>query len=138
MEMTRTILVLEDDPERVQRFRARFAALSPQMRVEIWRDAKKMVRECGAYLHQCALICLDHDLMPEAGGPPDPGDGLEVAKFLAPLRPQCPILIHSSNSDRAYQMLGEFQLHSCEVATILPLGADWIEEYWWPRVMALL
>ena len=137
MEMAQTILVLEDDPDRVRRFRACFATLSPQAEVIIWRDAKQMIRECGAYLDRCALICLDHDLVPENGDSPDPGDGLEVAKFLGPLVPKCPIVIHSSNTDRAYQMLGELQLHSCEVMTVLPLGADWVEGYWWPKVEAL-
>ena len=138
MEMTRTILVLEDDAQRIERFRACLVALSPPPEVLIWRDARRMVRECGAYLDKCGLICLDHDLVPENQSSPDPGDGLEVARFLAPRRPACPILIHSSNGDRAQQMVGEFQLYSCDVSTILPLGADWVEGYWWPKVKALL
>jgi hypothetical protein len=137
MDMARTILVLEDDRERVKRFEACFAILLPRVEIFVWRDAKKMVRECGDYLDRSVLICLDHDLVPE-GGDSDPGDGLQVAKFLAPLRPRCPIVIHSSNADRAYQMVGEFQLHLCDVSTVLLLGPDWIEGYWWPKVKKLL
>ena len=115
-----------------------FAAVSPTVEVHLWRDARQMVRECAAYLESCSLICLDHDLEPATRDAPDPGEGLEVAKFLAPRRPPCPILIHSSNGDRVQQMLGEFELHSCDAAAILPLGADWIEVYWWARVKTLL
>ncbi len=85
----------------------------------------------------CGLICLDHDLNPVVGEG-DPGDGLDLARFLAPLRLACPVLIHSSNGDRATRMVGEFQLQDWHVETVLPLGADWIEKYWRERVVRLL
>ena len=35
---------------------------------------------------------------------------MEVARYLASRRPRCPIIIHSSNADRARMMAGEFEL----------------------------
>ena len=128
--------MLEDDPTRLQRFFTVVREISPDLELTYWRNARRMVRESRGYLSSCALICLDHDLEPEEGE--DPGDGLEVARFLAPLRLKCPILIHSSNGDRVRMMVGTFELEECQVSTILPLGADWIESHWRRRVEELL
>jgi len=134
--VTNTILMLEDSSERLARFRAVLSNVAPQLQFLHWRNAPRMIRECPPYLHCCRLICLDHDLDPEGGE--DPGDGLAVAKFLAPLRPQCPILIHTSNADGARRMTGEFQLAGIEPRTVLPLGSDWIEHYWREQVRIAL
>jgi hypothetical protein len=96
-----------------------------------------MIAECREHLRTCSLICLDHDLEPDVDGV-DPGDGMDVARVLAPLRPACPILIHSSNGDRSLLMRGAFELEGCRVVTVLPLGADWIEDHWRRRVVELL
>ena len=129
--------MLEDSGERLERFAAVLAEIAPGVAWMHWRDARRMMRECGAYLGACRLICLDHDLE-AAPGEGDPGDGLEVARFLAARRPACPILIHSSNGDGATRMLGEFELAGCRAHTILPLGAEWIERYWRRRVEGLM
>jgi hypothetical protein len=132
-DMADCILMLEDDAERLRRFAAILAQIAPHLEFRHWRDAHRMIRECAAYLDCCRMICLDHDLEPEAGDR-DLGDGLLVAKFLSPLHPACPILIHTSNADGARRMVGEFELEGITVSTILPLGADWIERYWRAKV----
>lgn len=132
------VLMLEDSRERLERFMPVLAEVAPELRLRHWRAAPTMIRECGPYLPCCRLICLDHDLDPLPGSAEDPGDGLDVAKYLASLRPACPILIHSSNGDGANRMLGEFQLSGCAASTILPLGEKWIEVYWRKKVAELL
>ncbi|HVT81801.1 MAG TPA: cyclic-phosphate processing receiver domain-containing protein [Phycisphaerae bacterium] len=134
--MPDTVLMLEDSPDRLTRFTSVLSTLAPHLHFHHWRNAHRMIRECPPYLPSCRLICLDHDLDPE--GDEDPGDGLVVAKFLAPLRPACPILIHSSNADGARRMIGEFELEEITASTILPLGSDWVERYWRNRLLALL
>ena len=40
------------------------------------------------------------------------------------------MIIHSSNSDRAAMMQGEFDLAGWPCQRILPFGDDWIESDW--------
>ncbi len=127
--MDEFLLMLEDDSDRLARFGPVIARARPGLKFMHWHNAHTMIRECPPYLHSCRLISLDHDLDPEPGMG-DPGDGLLMAKFLAPLRPTCPILIHTSNGDGARRMVGEFELEGIAARTILPLGADWIERFW--------
>jgi len=134
---TKTILMLEDDSDRLARFEIVISQIDPEIRLIQWRNAHRMIREAAQYLPSCNLICLDHDLEPEPRES-DPGDGLDVARFLAEQRPVCPILIHSSNGDRVRRMVGVFELVDIQSQTILPLGADWIERYWRKRVEGLL
>jgi hypothetical protein len=136
--MHRVILILEDDETRVARFRGVVETAMPGVGVVCWRNAKRMIEEIEAYLPDAVLISLDHDLYPMAGETEEPGDGLEVAKFLAERRPDCPIIIHSSNGARASMMAGEFELAGCPVKVIAPLGDDWIEAYWAKVVQSLL
>jgi hypothetical protein len=128
--MDGVILILEDDEERIARFTLALGVIAPEMQVVYWRSARKMLQEVVPYLPRACLISLDHDLYPAAGSSEDPGDGLEVAKFLAQQVVHCPVIIHSSNGDRARMMEGEFELAGCDVKMIAPLGSDWIESYW--------
>src|SRR4051794_34036997 len=138
MPERKNIVMLEDSLERLERFARVLGEIDSTLVLVHWRSAWEMIRECPAYLHCCGLICLDHDLDPVDGDERDPGDGLDVARFLAPMELPCPVLIHSSNGDRATRMLGEFQLYDRKAWTILPLGADWVERYWKKRVIELL
>lgn len=136
--MPGNVLILEDDAERTARFSEALHKIDATLRVVLWRSAKTMLLEMDAHLADARLISLDHDLYPAFDETNDPGDGLEVAKALAPVKPSCPILIHSSNADRARMMLGEFELEGCTARTVAPLGADWIENYWAVIVRSLL
>jgi len=62
------LLMLEDDVERVHRFKEVVYALDPNLPLLIWRNAKVMIRECEQYLPAAKLISLDHDLEPEEDG----------------------------------------------------------------------
>lgn len=121
------LLMLEDDADRVRRFRAVCDALAIDLR--IWRNAKRMCREVGPLLESAAVISLDHDLEPDADGV-DPGDGYAVAKFLVSQPVVRPVIVHSSNRERSTWMLGEFELAGWPCRSVYPLGEDWIEVDW--------
>lgn len=123
------ILMLEDDPERLERFSAVLQQINLDLRIEVWRDANVMIHEVGAYLSRAALISLDHDLEPCPGGA-DPGDGLAVVKYLVTQLIKLPTIIHSSNARRARWMEGEFELAGWQYWRVAPIGEDWIELDW--------
>ncbi len=97
-----------------------------------------MIREVEPYLASARLISLDHDLEPQPGYDDDPGDGIDVARFLAEKTPVCPVIIHSSNGNRARWMLGEFELGGWNCRPVAPIGDDWIEAYWEAVVKRIL
>jgi hypothetical protein len=120
------LLLLEDNLERVERFTAAFRRIDPVMELRLWRDAGRMLLELPAVLLAARIIFLDHDLEPE--GSEDPGTGGDVARRLAVLRPRCPVLIHSANSERAAWMMDLLESVGWECHRVPPLGDDWIEE----------
>ena len=76
------------------------------------------------------LVSLDHDLEPDVTDRADPGDGLDVAKWLAGRPPVCPVVVHTSNGVRGDAMVGELDLAGWQVRRVMPLGDDWIEADW--------
>ena len=138
MTTTRTILILEDNDERIAGFQKAVNGIAGGFELKIWRDAHSMIAECAEFFPTAWVICLDHDLNPQPGATTDPGTGLDVAKFLADFLPVCPVLIHSSNTDRVYSMHNEFRFASWVVDRVGPLGTDWIETTWLRRMKELL
>ncbi len=132
------LLMLEDDAERVERFTATLRAVAPELPLRIWRDAWTMIRELEFLIPAARLISLDHDLEPDAGSTKDPGTGWDVTKYLAGLPPVCPVVIHTSNRERASWMMGEFELGGWRYYRLAPLGDDWIEHDWQRLVRRLL
>jgi hypothetical protein len=130
--------MLEDDNERIERFRAALKSLDPEMPLIVWRNARKMIVEVERYLPTARLISLDHDLERIEGQTEDPGDGIDVARFLAELTPVCPVIVHSSNGLRSDWMVGEFELGGWRYKRVAPIGDDWIEAYWRTVVRKLL
>ena len=74
--------------------------------------------------------------MPEAKD--DPGTGLDIARFLGDFPPVCPVLIHSSNTERVWSMHNELRFAGWAVDRVGPLGNDWIETSWLACVRQLL
>lgn len=97
-----------------------------------------MIADLTAAFPAVRLISLDHDLERAEGAVTDPGEGLEVAKFLAEREPICPVIVHSSNRVRSDWMLGELELGGWDVHRVAPLGDDWIEVDWRWTVMDIL
>jgi ADP-ribosylglycohydrolase len=134
----KTILMLEDNDERIASFQKAVAGLAGGYDLKIWRDAHSMIAECAEFFPSAALICLDHDLNSQPGVKADPGTGLDAAIFLADFLPVCPVLIHSSNIDRVYSMHNEMRFAGWRVDRVGPLEADWIETTWLTRMRELL
>jgi hypothetical protein len=130
-------LLLEDNAERLARFVAVLQAIDPTLPLRAWRDAHAMIREAGPLLSSTRLISLDHDLEPELGEP-DLGDGYIVTKWLVSQPMVRPVIVHSSNSERAAWMAGEFDLARWRHWRVAPLGEDWIESDWRQVVARLL
>ena len=131
-------MILEDDSERIERFTAVLKVIAPSLPLVIWRSAKRMVREVEPFLPSTRLISLDHDLEPQEGDVEDPGDGIDVARFLAGRRALCPVIVHSSNGTRSDWMMGEFDLGGWRATRVAPIGEDWIEAYWRVVIQKLL
>jgi ADP-ribosylglycohydrolase len=133
-----TILLLEDDADRLVGFKSAVEKLGPSYRLISWRDANRMIAECHGFLADAALISLDHDLNKEHADSPDPGDGVDVAEFLARLPSICPVILHTSNADRVWSMHNEFRFGGWRAERVMPLGTDWIEKSWLPMSRTLL
>src|SRR5947209_13261058 len=134
----KTILLLEDNDERIAAFQKTIAALGDGFDLKLWRDAPTMIAECDQFFPLAVLISLDHDLNPMPGATVGPGTGVDVARFLGDFMPVCPVLIHSSNTDRVYSMHNELRFAGWMVDRVGPLGTDWIEKSWLKRVRELL
>src|SRR5438477_7143373 len=137
--MNRTsIIVLEDNEDRMRAFESAVAQLGAHHQLRHWRDAHRMIAECHAALPDAALISLDHDLNKEKDDSPDPGDGVDVAEFLGRLPPLCPVIIHTSNAERFWSMHNAFRLAGWQAERVIPLGEDWITRSWLPMARSLL
>ena len=134
----KTILILEDNQDRIASFQKTVTALGDGFELKVWHDAASMIAECQAFFPTAALISLDHDLNPMPGANADPGTGLDLARFLGDFLPVCPVLIHSSNTDRVYSMHNELRFAGWMVDRVGPLSTDWIETSWLDNVRRLL
>ena len=138
MTPRKTILILEDNDERIAAFQKAAAALGEDFELKIWRDAPSMIAECEQFFANAALISLDHDLNPLPGATVDAGTGLDFARCLADYLPVCPVIIHSSNVDRVYSMDNELRFSKWITDRVGPLGSDWISTTWLSTAKRLL
>ena len=127
----RLILMLEDETERLARFRSVLDKLDDSVEWRHWRTAPDFIAGFQSAGRTPALICLDHDLFTDHPDDPDPGDGRDVAQFMATQTPSCHVIIHSSNAHAADSMFFTLIDAQWDVEKIAPLGKDWIESYWW-------
>ncbi|MCB1128417.1 MAG: hypothetical protein KDM81_18120, partial [Verrucomicrobiae bacterium] len=63
----KTILLLEDDNDRIAAFEAAAPELGREWQIKVWHDAPTMLAEFEACFHMTHLISLDHDLNPRPG-----------------------------------------------------------------------
>ncbi|MHC4718310.1 MAG: cyclic-phosphate processing receiver domain-containing protein [Planctomycetota bacterium] len=140
--MEGVIAILEDDPGRVAIMSDCLSVAGAQGRARWFRSAPAMIEWLDAHLDEPALISLDHDLLylPDPNGELiDPGDGRDVANFLATRQPVCPVIVHSSNEPRASEMAVTLQQAGWHVTRVFPIaGPDWIDTQWLGAVRCLL
>lgn len=132
------ILILEDNDERIAEFQAAVAQLEPAAELRLWREAHAFMVEAGPFLHRAALISLDHDLNRLPGATRDPGDGLEVASWLAQQKPVCPVIVHSSNHERVESMINELRFGGWAWERVGPFGGGWIATSWLRKARSLI
>lgn len=134
----KTLLLLEDNAERIAAFEAVVGQLGNDWQMRVWRDAHTMIAECEDCFGDTHLISLDHDLNPQPGATRDPGTGLEVAKLFASHFPFCPVIIHSTNADRAWSMHNDLRFGGWTVERVGPIGDDWVGKLWLPKAQEML
>ena len=128
------VIMLEDDRDRIDRFSA---ILADRATLLSWRTADAFI-DAYSHLSQIPqLIALDHDLFVDSDADPDPGDGRDVAAYLATQDPIAAVLIHSTNWIAAESMLYTLRDAGWNVDRIAPIGEDWIESDWFPIVKAM-
>ena len=125
------ILMLEDESDRLTRFDSVLSKLGEAVEWRHWRTAEDFIAGFKSTDRPPGLICLDHDLFTDHPDDPDPGDGRDVAEFMATQPPCCHVIIHSSNAHAADSMFFTLSDANWDVEKIAPLGQDWIESYWW-------
>lgn len=131
-------LMLEDDLDRIDRFNSIVARHHRPISLSIERTAPSFINRYQELAVIPDLICLDHDLMPDCEGDPDPGDGRDVSRFLTTRLASSPVLIHSTNSAAADSMMFSMREHGWTVDRISPIGEDWIESYWFPSALDIV
>lgn len=132
------LLMLEDDLDRIRRFKAIVARHYPSAILTVARTAPDFKTAYWSLTEMPDLICLDHDLFTDSLNDPDPGDGRDVSDFLVTRLAKCPALIHSTNAAAADSMLYSMREGGWTVDRIVPIGEDWIETYWYPAACEMI
>ncbi len=125
-----TVLILEDDEDRLRAFRSAMGSLGPAFSLHHWCNAPAMIADCPLWLPQASLISLDHDLNRVVNDGLDPGTGLDVAVFLARHKPVFPVILHTGNLGGQRWMLRELHAAGWWVEVVLPQGTDWVQRLW--------
>lgn len=132
------LVMLEDDLERIERFTAVLSQRVENLEPSVSRTSHQFIAAYVELTQKPHLIALDHDLFTDSPNEPDPGDGRDVAAFLAMQTAVCPVLIHTTNAPAGDSMLFTLREHGWTADRIAPLGHDWIEAYWYPYAMRML
>jgi hypothetical protein len=135
MPVTKPIIaILDDEPDRLAAMRPLLAERFPQFEVVTFDNAPDMIVWLHAHLSEVAVISLDHDLGPDRrrqGRKFDPGIGRDVADYLSTSRPQCPVILHTTNRDAIPGMVEVLEDTDWNVTSVVPYGdLDWVGEAW--------
>lgn len=137
--MRLSIVVLEDNDERIAAMRDCLADKFPSFYQQIFRTSQQAIAWLRPHLNEAICISLDHDLEPAYPGASDPGTGRDVADFLARQTPQCPVIIHSTNAPAAFGMDQVLCDGGWTTARVMPYDdLRWIGEAWRPLVRRLI
>jgi len=139
--MRQSIAILEDNDDRIAAMRRYIADKFPFFELRVFPTAPEAIAWLRDHLSHVILISLDHDLEPssESQADGDPGTGRDVADYLASQRPQCPVVIHSTNVRAALAMEGDLTESGWQVERITPYDdLAWVAEAWLPLARRLI
>ena len=132
------ILVLEDNRDRRDAMRGCLADRLYTYESVFFETPKPMLGYLREHLGEAICISLDHDMELVENGDgrlSDPGTGREIADYLAAHSPQCPIVIHSTNSAAAEGMEAALKESGWVVHRVSPWGdLEWVHSSWLPTV----
>lgn len=93
-------------------------------------------------LQTCAALCLDGDLSRSIhlshGEYRHPGSGRQVAEYLVRVGAQFPVIVHSSNTEKAVGMLMALHEGGRWCDRVIPTKHHWIERCWQKTLHRLL
>ncbi len=114
----------------------------PDIAPATFDNAPKMIEWLEEHLDRCRVICLDHDLGPNRtrdGNVFDPGTGRDVVDFLATRVPECPVIIHTTNSLAAPGMETALEESGWRCFRVVPYpDLAWIGEWWIEQIQKAL
>ena len=117
------VAILEDNAGRLAEMRDQLTTLLPGHPTRYFDNAAEMIAWLEEHLAQTVLIALDHDLpirQTRDGRPVDAGTGRQVADYLSPLPPVCPVIVHTSNEYFAPGMMRVLRDGRWPVARVYP------------------
>jgi hypothetical protein len=132
------IVLVEDNDGRIARFRAAVDALPGKPELFLWHDSNQFAREFPSIEDRVGVISLDYELLPKTVSAPDPGSGIEAARFLIQQKTRCPVIVHTSSFDHAIVMLRMLHLAGWHAERVSPMGEDWTRRFWLPKVKTFL
>lgn len=142
MKPPNTIAILDDEPDRLEEMLRVLPVRLTNYDIVTFKNAPDINAWFKNNLHQCALICLDHDLGPlqnRDGQKFDPGIGQDVADFLGTCKPVCDIVIHTTNLIARPGMIDALQSAGWQVSYVDPYSdVRWIGEVWIDEVVSTL
>jgi hypothetical protein len=137
-----TIAILDDEPDRLTAMRPLLAERFPHYEVETFDNAPDMIAWLHQHLSKVALVSLDHDLGPDRrrnGRKFDPGIGRDVADYLSTSRPQCPVILHTTNRQAIPGMLEVLGESGWQATSVIPYGdLDWVRKVWIEEVVRVM
>ncbi len=132
--MAKKIVILEDDAERQAVMRDCIADRFYTFDAHFFDDASETIRFLRAHLADTIVISLDNDLQFKPGPdgrPVDPGEGRQVAEFLAGSGLVCPVIIHTTNSRAAEEMKNVLHAANWKTRRVVPFDdLNWIMTDW--------
>ena len=140
-DVKKIIAILEDNEARTQAMRAAIADALPDATCVFFNSAHAIIEWFAVNLDSVSLISLDHDLdfLPGPEKLIDPGDGRDVAQFLATQKPCCPVIVHTSNNEGAFSMMFTLQDAGWRAERVLPENdLEWVKSRWIETVARLI
>ncbi|HEY3789445.1 MAG TPA: cyclic-phosphate processing receiver domain-containing protein [Urbifossiella sp.] len=132
--MAMKIVILEDNVDRRAIMRNCLADRFPMFETKFFESAETAIGYLRRNLPDTIAIALDHDLEFIAGSDGrliDPGNGREVADYLAAQKPVCTVIVHTTNSDAAVGMTMVLRDGGWKTKRVVPFDdMNWIESDW--------